>query len=32
MSSFFDDPDQAESKPSDDLVLLPRWPGDKWAL
>jgi CRP/FNR family cyclic AMP-dependent transcriptional regulator len=32
MSSFFDYPDQAESKPSDDLVLLPRWSEDKWAL
>ncbi len=30
--SFFDYPDQAETKPADDLVLLPHWPEDKWAL
>ncbi len=32
MKTFFDYPDQAQSKPSEDLVLLPRWPEAKWAL
>lgn len=32
MRSFFDYPDQAEATPSDDLVLLPHWTEDKWAL
>lgn len=32
MRSFFDYPDQVESKQSEDLVLLPGWSEDQWAL
>ena len=32
LRSFFDYPDQAETKSADDLVLLPNWPEDKWSM
>jgi CRP-like cAMP-binding protein len=32
MKSFFDYPDQVETKQNEDLVLLPGWSEDQWAL